>query len=202
MSAASSPAIEGVPQAATYPPRRRHPSAGFLAVCATYLAVIAFLIWGLSTPPLDRVWRLHHELKVGMRGAPSKPDRGRVRDALRRHPALAGALLAEGETGLLSAHRDGWLETTEATVLRTANAGAQRMRIEIGTPLDLLPFAIDVEGEGWDERLKAEAHGVLELALKPARGVPELIVIELRGKKLRADPSMLNVRVTFAEAQP
>ena len=195
MSAEAAPAM---PAAATAPQRRRHPSAGFLAVCATYLGVAAFLAWGLSTPVLDRVWTLHHELKIGERGAPNDADRARMREALARHPSLAGALLPEGEIGLLSAHRDGWLETPEATILRTAKARERLLRIEIGTPVDLLPFGIALQGDGFERELEAKQHGVLELRLPPVRGHAELLFLKLEGKKLRADPSVLDVRVTFA----
>lgn len=193
-------AVEGVHGQTRIPERRKHPSAGFLAVCTTYLAVFAFLGWGLSTPVLDRVWTLHHELKVGRRGSPKAPDLERIRDALERYPSLAGALLPDAEIGLLSAHRDGWLETPEATILRTAKAQERVLQLEIDTPLDLLPFAIDVEGEGWHERVQAADHGVLEVKLPETKGRAELIVVRLRGKKLRADPSVLNVRLRFARA--
>lgn len=193
-------AVDGAKRSASVPERRKHPSAGFLAVCCTYLLAFGFVAWGLSTPTLDRVWTLHHELKVGLRGAPKDGDLARMRDALERYPSLSSALLPEGEIGLISAHREGWLETPDATILRTAKAKERLLRIEVGTPLDLLPFAIDLDGKGFDRQAQATEHGVLELSLPPVKGKAELLVLHLRGKKLRADPSVLNVRVTFAEA--
>jgi len=194
-------AVEGTTLlAASVPQRRKHPSAGFLAVCGTYLLAFGFLLWGLSTPTLDRVWTLHHELKVGRRGAPKDGDLAGMRAALARYPSLASALLPEGEIGLISANREGWLETPEVTILRTAKATERLLRIEVGTPLDLLPFAIELDGKSLHQRLRAKEHGVLELTLPPVEGASELLVLRLRGKKLRADPSVLNVRVTFAEA--
>ena len=191
-------AAQAITASPSVPERRKHPSAGFLALCGTYLAVLAFLTWGLSTPMLDWVWTLHHELKVGVRGAPKGADLAQMQDALERYPSLAGALLTEGEIGLLSAHRDGWLETPEATILRTARARENLLRIEIGTAPDLLPFAIDLQGKGFERKIEAREHGVLQVPLPPLRGKAELLVLKLRGKKLRADPSVLDVRVTFA----
>jgi hypothetical protein len=193
-------AAEGAVAATSIPGRRRLPSAGFVSLCGTYLAVGAFLSWGLSTPPLDRVWVMHHELKVGRRGAPKAADLRQLRDALERYPGLTTALLPEGEIGLISAHREGWVETPEATILRTDKATERVLRIEVGTPLDLLPFAIDVEGDTFEREVKAKDHGVLEVPLPPVEGHGEAIVVRLRGKKLRADPSVLNVRLTFADA--
>ena len=203
MTTAVDGTLPGTLGANSVPQRRKHPSAGFLAVCGTYLLAFGFLAWGLSTPTLDRVWTLHHELKVGRRGAPKGVDLARMRDALARYPSLASALLPEGEIGLLSAHREGWLETPEATILRTAKAKERLIRIEVGTPLDLLPFGIALQGDGFERELEAKQHGVLELRLPPVRGHAELLFLKLEGKKLRADPSVLDVRVTFAvEAAP
>jgi hypothetical protein len=202
MSEASEPeTAREAPQALALPERRRRPSAGFVAVCVTYVAVAAFLAFGLQTPVLERIWTLHHELKVGLIGAPAKADVKLLRRALLEHAGLARALLPEGEIGLLSAHRDGWLDTPEATVLRTARARAGQLRVEVGTPLDLLPFTIDVDGHAFHTRVVAREHGVLDVTLPPPSGKPELFVVKLVGKALRADPSVLNVRLTFAEGR-
>jgi hypothetical protein len=64
--ASSTPTVS----ASLRPGRRRRPSSGFVAVCATYVLAAAFLVWGFATPDLDRVWALHHELKIGKLGAP------------------------------------------------------------------------------------------------------------------------------------
>jgi hypothetical protein len=179
--------------------RRKRPSIGFVAICVAQLALVGFVAWGLSEPPLDRVWTLHHELKIGTRGAPKREDLPTIRAALRRHPTLGRALLHEGSIGLLSAHDDGWLDTPTATVLRLAGTETRAMRIEIGTPEDLLPFDIEVEGDGFQHALTAREHGVLVVVLPAASDHDELFTVHLKGRKLRADPSMLNVRVTFEE---
>ena len=44
---------------------RKHPSIGFAAVCATYILVAVFFFWGFKTPDLDRVWTVHHLMKLG-----------------------------------------------------------------------------------------------------------------------------------------
>src|SRR5262245_34008645 len=90
------------------PRRRRRPTAGFVTVCLVYAAVGAFFAWGISTPDLDRVWTLHHELKSGRLGAPSARDRRVLTRSMERHPELAGALLREGEIGLISSNAEGW----------------------------------------------------------------------------------------------
>lgn len=197
------PAVPSPATASATLPRRKRPSIGFVAVVATYLAAGGFVLWGLSTPPLDRVWVLHHELKIGLRGAPSADDTRLLRAALRRHRGLAHALLpdGEGDIGLLSKHADGWLATPEATLLRAAGARQRELRIEIGTPLDLLPFTIEVEGDRFEQRLTAREHGVLTLMLPAAKDHAELFIVRLRGKKLRSDPSVLNLRLTVGSQE-
>ena len=108
------------------PRRGRAPSIGFLCVCATYLGVLAFLGYGLRTPDLDRIWTLHHELKIGLRGAPRGAERELLERALDRHPELASALLSEGDIGLISRNSDGWITTPEATIVRTRNGRRAR----------------------------------------------------------------------------
>ena len=179
------------------PRRGRAPSLGFLCVCATYVGVLAFLGYGLRRPDLDRIWTLHHELKIGMRGAPRSSERELIQRTLERHGELAHALLSDGEIGLISRHADGWITTPEATIVRTATAPERVLRFEVETPRDLLPFRIDVSGPDYRRQLEVEQRGSYDLIL-PAPRRPELIVVRLQGRDLRDDPSMLGVHVGFA----
>lgn len=194
----TAPAHRGGAAMARRPGRRRRPSAGFVAVCVTYLLVLAFLIWGLVTPDLDRVWTLHHELKIGKLGAPDKSDRKLLGRALRGHAELAHALLPAGEIGLISAHSDGWLATPAATIIRTPKATERVIVLDVETPRDLLPFKVDVHGHEWRKQIQVTQHQTYEIALPAPPGAPELIVVQLEGRGLRDDPSVLGVRITFA----
>jgi len=81
------------------------------------------LNWGM----LDRVWQLHHQLKTGDVYALTQPDRELLVSAMARHPALAEALLAAGHIGIISAQRDGWIDTPEVTIIRTPRALSTRL---------------------------------------------------------------------------
>ena len=185
------------------PRKRRRPTTGFVTVCAVYVAVAAFFAWGLSTPDLDRVWALHHELKSGRVGAPGERDRAVLMRSMKRHPELADALLREGDIGLISSNMEGWIGTSEATIVRSrrANSGqlatAQRLQLEIASPDTLLPITIELQGEGWREQRELAARGVHALSLPPLKGSSELIVLRLKGRAAHADPSVLGVRVLF-----
>lgn len=174
------------------------PSLGFSLVVLTYGLTVAFFAWGLSTPPLDRVWQLHHELKIGKIDDLDRADRELLLDAMARHPALAAALLDEGELGIISAHRDGWIDTNHVTVIRTPRSGhPARLLIDIQTPPQNMPYELEISGTGWERELDVKGHGSLIIDLPPAPSTPELITLELDGPRLRDDPSSLGVRVRF-----
>jgi hypothetical protein len=188
---------EGVRTAVAAPRKRRRPTTGFVTVCAVYAAVAAFFAWGLSTPDLDRVWMLHHQLKTGRVGAPGERDRAVLIRSMTRHPALAGALLREGDIGLISSNMEGWIATAQATIVRTKRAAAQDLQLDIASPDALLPITVELQGEGWRQQRELVARGVHTLSLPPLRAPSELIVLRLKGRAAHADPSVLGVRVLF-----
>jgi hypothetical protein len=178
------------------------PSLGFSLVVFTYLVSIAFFAWGLDTPPLDRVWQLHHELKIGRTYKLSKEDRSLLQSAMLRHPALAAALLDSGQAGIISANRDGWIDTPFVTIVRTPRSpAALKLVLDIQTPPQHSPYEIEIDGSGWERELNVEARGVMTVELPPPPQNPELITVKIKGDELRADPSSIGVRVTFDPPQ-
>lgn len=174
------------------------PSPGFCLMVLTYSLTFAFFAWGLTTPPLDRVWQLHHQLKTGEVYALTPPDRELLVSAMARHPALAEALLSAGHIGIVSAQRDGWIDTPEVTILRTPRAlSTRRILLEIQTPPEHIPYRVTLTGAGWQRELEVRARGTLALDLPPPGAAPELLSLKLAGTGLRADPSSIAVRVTF-----
>lgn len=171
-------------------------------VVLTYGLTLAFFAWGLGTPPLDRVWRLRHELKIGRVYNLDKDDRELLLSAMDRHPELAAALLPSGQIGIISAHRDGWIDTPLVTIVRTPRSGSTlRIILNVQTPPQHIPYDLELSGSGWDRELKVEARGVLAIDLPPPAEKPELVTLKLKGSRFRADPSSLGVRVTFDPPQ-
>ena len=180
----------------------QRPSLGFSVVVATYVLTLAFFAWGLSTPPLDRVWHLHHELKVGRIYKLSKEDRQLLTSAMQRHPTLAAALLDSGQAGIISAQRDGWIDTPFVTLIRTPRSPASlRVVFDVQTPLEYIPDNIEIDGAGWERKLSVEARGTLVVELPAPPREPELIIIKIKGDELRADPASIGVRISFDPAQ-
>jgi hypothetical protein len=176
---------------------RRLPSIGFVAVVLTYGSSVAFLAWGMTTPPLDRVWVLHHELKVGKEKKLKPRDRELLESALQRHPDLGSALLPAGQIGIISAHRDGWIDTPQVTIVRTPRSTAGEIALNVQTPPQSIPFSIELSGHGWQRSVEVEARGPLSLPLPAPPEASELLTLTLKGKGLRADSSSLAIQVTF-----
>jgi hypothetical protein len=180
----------------------RLPSVGFVAVCLTAVAVVLFFIWGLSKPPLERIWEIHHLLKIGEMDRLSSIDKTLLERLMAEHGDLARDLLDGDEIGIISAHRAGWIASPTATMLRTSGSAAVKaLEIDVQTHDDLLPLTIVVRGKGWKEQREAEERGRLEVPLPPSKGQDEVIEVRIKGDRLVADASVIGVRVTW-EARP
>jgi hypothetical protein len=181
---------------------RKMPSAGFVAIVLTHLGLAAFLAWGFRQPPLERVWELHHELKIGKVGKLKEKDHALLDAALVRHHELAEALLERGSIGLISAHENGWLETSAATVLRTsASTHPCQLVLDVKIPEDALPMGVEVSGPGWNEKRSIKRQGLSELTLPKPSGQPEIITLEVSPQGADEDVITLGVRVTFSCSQ-
>lgn len=173
------------------------PSLGFCAIVLTYLLTAAFFAWGSSTPPLDRAWQLHHQLKTGDVYALTPEDRELLESAMARHPALAQALLSSGQVGIISAHRDGWIDTPEVTIVRTPRSVARSLLLDVQTPPEHIPYRLRLTARDGQRTLEVKSRGALAIELPPAPPVAELLTLKLEGPGLRADSSSLAVRITF-----
>jgi hypothetical protein len=180
----------------------QRPSLGFSLVVATYALTVGFFAWGLSTPPLDRVWQLHHELKIGRVYKLSKEDRQLLESSMHSHPSLAAALLDSGQAGIISAHRGGWIDTPYVTIVRTPRSPAKLLLVfDVQTPQQYIPYKIEVDGRGWERKVEVQSRGPLTVELPPPPPEPELITLKIKGDELRADPSSIAVRITFDPPQ-
>jgi hypothetical protein len=178
------------------------PSIGFSLVVVTYALLVAFFAWGLSTPDLDRIWRLHHELKIGRVYKLSKEDRQLLLSAMAKHPALAAALLDSGEAGIISANRDGWIDTPHVTIIRTPRSPANlRLVALVATPPQYIPYEVEIDGKGWERELSVQERGLMTIELPPPPAQPEIVTFKIKGDELRADPASLGVRITFDPPQ-
>jgi hypothetical protein len=180
----------------------QRPSVGFSLVVGTYVLSVAFFAWGLSRPPLDRIWQLHHELKIGRIGELSKDDRKLLLSAMARHPPLAKSLLDAGQAGIISANHEGWIDTPHVTIIRTQRSPSNlRLVLDVETPPQHIPYKVEIDGTGWERELSIESRGLMSVELPPPPAVPEIVTFKIKGDELRADPSSLGVRITFDPPQ-
>jgi len=166
----------------------------------TNAALVVFLVWGFRTPPLHRVWELHHELKIGSYGKLREEDHALLSAAIARHGDLARELLSDGENiGLVSANASGWLETPDATILRSTQAGSGcEMLLDVKIPEDALPLGIEISGRNWERKLDIAQQGAMRLALPDLDGPAEIITLKVTSKDARDEVATLGLHAGFA----
>lgn len=179
-------------------PSLKLPSLGFVAIVLVHCAAAAFLAWGFTTPRLDRVWRLHHELKIGDATKLKDDDKAVLEDALRDYPTLAKALISRGDIGVVSANRDGWIETPFVTMVRTGDAKTRELLLNVETSPEHLPFKVEFEGANWSSELEITERKEYRVELPAPTGTAELVTANVKGKRFKADPAILGIQFHFA----
>jgi hypothetical protein len=56
---------------------------------------------------------------------------------------------------------------------------------------------VDLSGSGWERQLLVESRGPMIVELPPPPAAPEIVTLEIKGGKLRADPPSLGIRIMF-----
>lgn len=176
---------------------KRPPSVGFVALVIVHIAAVAMLAWASLTPRLDRIWTLHHELKIGKISKLKADDRELLTEAMIDHPTLGKALIARGDIGLVSANREGWIEDPFATLVRTADAKTTTILINVETSPEHLPFSIKFEDSSWKHTLEVTERKEYRVELPPATNQPEVLTVEVKGKRFKADPAILGLQIHF-----
>lgn len=182
-------------------PSIKTPSFGFVAIVLVHCAAAAFLGWGSQTPRLDRVWRLHHELKIGDTAKLKDDDQALLAEALRDYPTLAKALISRGDIGVVSANRDGWIETPFVTMVRTGDAKTRELLLNVETSPEHLPFKIEFAGPKWEHEIEITERKEHRVELPESTGTGELITANVKGKRFKADPAILGIRFHFANEE-
>ena len=154
-------------------------------------------MWGFATPRLDRVWQLHHELKIGAIAKLKNEDQVLLEGALRDYPTLAGALISRGDIGVVSTNRNGWIETPFITLVRTGNAKTQELLVNVETSPEHLPFRVEFEGPNWKQDVEITERKEYRVAIPPSSGVAEIISGNVKGKRFKNDPAILGVQIHF-----
>ncbi len=172
-------------------PYAARPGAGFVLLVATAVGAVAFVAWGAATPPLDRVARLEREVALG-RGPLTAGERRVIEEAFCRHPEIAADWVDGAPRGLVSAHRDGWIEADHAYVVDRRPEQASAIVVEVAGRRE-----VEVAIEAREAKLSSVARpgAPLRFTPPPSAGCPRLIEVRLRDPKRSP-----RVRVTLEEA--
>ncbi|MBI4819760.1 MAG: hypothetical protein HY791_26030 [Deltaproteobacteria bacterium] len=110
------------------------PGAGLVVMAFGFVLAVSVLAFGLTTPRLDRVWRMEVELRLGVRPTLSKAEFRMFQDVLCDHPQLAASLVDEGDAALISRHRHGLVDHAYAYWVR--EAGHPKVGMVVTLPRD------------------------------------------------------------------
>lgn len=179
------------------PPGARRPSIGFVLFVLIHVAAVGFLVWGFSTPRLDRIWTLHHQLKIGDVSKLDNEAQTLLEGTLIDHPTLARALISRGDIGVISANRNGWIETPFVTLVRTGDSKTTELLLNIETSPEHLPFKVELESKTWKHVVEVTERKEYVVQLPPPSGKAEVILGNVKGKRFKNDPSILGIQIHF-----
>lgn len=179
------------------PPGARLPSFGFVLFVLIHVVAVGFLVWGFSTPRLDRIWTLHHQLKIGDVSKLNDEDQTLLESTIVDHPTLARALISRGDVGVISANRDGWIETPFVTLVRTGDSKTHELWLNVETSPEHLPFKVELESKTWKHVVEVTERKEYVVQLPPTSGKAEVIVANVKGKRFKNDPSILGIQIHF-----
>lgn len=161
------------------------PSGGFIAICLTYCLVFGFFMWGFTTPELDRVWTICHEIQSGKTTKLQNKDLIILSRNMAKYPNLAGELLKGKNIGLITPNNEGWSKTGNAIVLRTPDSVTDST-LNIKLPGDQLFQSSYIEVRGncgsgdkwrWQKKIKISQTRVVKITLPCPSRTPEIIEI-------------------------
>jgi hypothetical protein len=166
----------------------RWPSPGFVALASVWLGLVGLVAWGLAEPPLDRVWRLHQELRAGARVELSPAERAELEAALRSSPGLLADWLEGEPLRVLTVAQQGWLPVPGAVLVRGGPRALSRrvLTLDVQAAARDLPLMLVLEVGGFRQTLEIARLGAFDLPLPEAGPGPEILVLTLRGPKGRA----------------
>jgi len=147
------------------------PGAGFIILAISLVLVVCFMVWGFSTPLLDRVW----EIMVRMEQADfAGLEPGEVEDleaAIEHYPDLGREILGRRPVRVLEPAVQRWsvLEHQHLLVSETWR-GEQLLELQVELSPDDLPLVVQLRGLGFEETVEVEAPGLVEIPVELAPG--------------------------------
>jgi hypothetical protein len=166
-------------------PYRYRPGPGFVLLVATVAGGAGFFAWGLRTPPLDQVWQMQVELRIGDRDALSMGEMELLQATLTRYPDLADHMLEGADSGLISASVGGVVDRGYAYLVRKT-PGADSVLVVGSTMGESLE--VEVTTTGYHDRGVATGDESFASILPQDGLFPQLVGVHLARPKQRSTP--------------
>lgn len=164
---------------------RWRPGPGFLVVFFTASVSAAFFAWGARMPELERVWRIQLGLEAGKRKALSASERAAFSDAIRRHPDLADGMLGARDIGIISAHRDGLIETNYVYLIRKKSSPKYVLELTATDARGTKPIEVEVRTSSAEKKGTVASGAPFVWELPDEGPFPDLIEVRLDAKGKR-----------------
>jgi len=157
------------------------PGAGFVILAAGWILVIGFLVWGLSTPLLDRIWQLTERMQSADFAGLEDDEVEDIEEAIAVYPDLGREILGRRVVRIVEPAQQRWSALGRQHLLVSEAWRGDRV-IEIRTDLaaDALPLDLRLEGPGVDETIEIEVPGLIDLPVNlPISDGPILLRVRL-----------------------
>jgi len=157
------------------------PSAGFLLLVVSCSLLIATLVWGLSTPELERVWLIMQGMqRSGFRSLMAE-DVKRLEVALTHYPTLPRAFIGRASVGFIEPTHEGWINLAQPHIIRSGlSANKITLDIECQAAASSYPITIALENNAGRRELRFTANGHQSLELQLAQpAAPEIIPVTI-----------------------
>lgn len=177
---------------------RQKPSAGFWLLCGVSALVVAFFIWGFSTPRLEDVWKLEVKLKIGQIQRISDSEKEMFYGVFEDYPKYMKDLSGRRGIDLLSANSDGLSLVDELLILRTSDASnCGKFMLDVSGAQSEYPIVFTIKGRTWKKELKVTRNGRSTVWLPKGVQVPEFI--EVTRKNSKGKSGSVDVKVRFCD---
>ncbi|MFH1532845.1 MAG: hypothetical protein ABIK09_19145 [Pseudomonadota bacterium] len=157
------------------------PGAGFLVITVGWILVVAFLAWGLSTPLLDRVWRLTERMQAAAFRGLTGDEVADLEEAVGAHPDLGREILGRRVVRIVEPAPERWSALGRQHLLVSEGwRGDRILEVQTDLPPDALPLELHLTGPGVDETVEIEALGVIGIPVQlPTTAGPILLRVRL-----------------------
>lgn len=158
---------------------RWRPGPGFFVVFLTAAISTAFFVWGARMPELERVWRIQLGLEAGKRRALSASERKIFSEAIQRHPDIAEGMLGARDIGIISAHRDGLIETGYAYLIRKKSSPKYVLELTATDARGTKPIEVEVRTNSAEKKGTVAAGSPFVWELPDEGPFPDLIEVRI-----------------------